>query len=207
MHTAIRTLVGAALLLALAVGGTPRQADAKDEIRAPSLAKSGRSIADDNYRTVMFAVLEGLYEAGVENDVVDRVLMPDPETNEAMHFVPGCPICQPALTAFRMYRERPSLGLKGGDTFGPGVHEDIRARLESEVFEDRMRGVWDIIEASIRKRIERMRLTPEERAEWEQSMAERRKKGMAMLKRSAGAIAQSDRCAACDAANDAFDAR
>jgi len=211
MNRALGCVAGALLLAALVVGLPTHSADAKGEARVPSLAKDGPSLTDDYHRTVFFAVLEGLYEAGVENEIVDRVLMPDPKTNVPMHFVPGCPVCVPAIGAFRLYRERPDLGLKR-DTFGPGVHEDIRARLMSDVFEDRMRGVWDIIEGSVRRRIERMRLPPEERARWEQGMAERRKKGMAMLKSlqgsgNGGAITLSDRCAACDAANDAFETR
>jgi hypothetical protein len=165
--------------------------------------------ADRTHRLVFFAVLEGLYEDGVANADVDRILREDPATGHAMHFVYGCPLCTPALDAFRVYRVRPKLsGKEETDTFGAGLAPELSKRLAGEEMKERLDAVHTLIARWVERRLDGMRLTDAERAEIRSRMAEGRKRGMSKLQETdragaAGAFTGINRCAVCDAANDA----
>jgi hypothetical protein len=163
-------------------------------------------VRDPACQLVFFAVLEGLYTDGVTNEVVDRILAVDPTTGQPRmeeHFVYACPLCHPAFEAFRLYRLRsPFSGLKaGGDTFGTGLDARVVSQLMSEKQADRLAAVQALIDTWVRRRIDSLRLTKEERADLSKRLEERRQEGMAQLK-----AGQSDRyagwkgCAVCDGA-------
>src|SRR4051812_4563945 len=65
--------------------------------------------SDPACRLVFFAVLQGLYEDGVGDDVVNSVVPPGKKGREKMRhsFVLDCPLCQPAYEAFCAYQARP----------------------------------------------------------------------------------------------------
>ncbi len=68
----------------------------QDRPQAPSEAQLNRF--------VFFAVLEGLFEDALPEDAVKLILRQD--KGEYVHFIKGCPICTPAVEAFRAYASR-----------------------------------------------------------------------------------------------------
>lgn len=181
--------------------------------------RSGGSVleappVEDLNQLIFFAVLEGLYEDGASNDAVDIVLLQERPWDGGgyMHFVYGCGLCTPALDAFRVYRERPKLSYKGEpDTFGTGLEDGIVRQLRSDSIEDRLGAIDGLIRRWVRRRLDRMRLTPEEAADWWERVTIARKKGMELLRSyqergEAGAMASAKGCAICDGASAACEA-
>lgn len=170
----------------------------------------GTSTPLDLDREIFFAVLEGLYVDGVSSEAVDALLAA--EDGQPLHFVPGCPICMPAVDALRVYRARVPFSSKKElrDTFGPGLSEAETAALASSDRRERLATIGGLVERWIARRLEAGRPTPEERAAWEADLRFRREQGMAMLQgaqRNARALGQDspalelERCAFCDGAN------
>jgi len=154
-----------------------------------------------HHRTVFFAILEGLYLDGVADEDVDRILLTDPETKQLLHFVPDCPLCNPARDALRAYRARlPFEGYKHfpANGFGPGLKTDVKNALRSDDFNARFVAIQGLIERWVRRRITLMRLTPVERENWEHQIADMRKKGMSLLKSAGGELKNQKGCAICD---------
>jgi len=148
----------------------------------PLLLPAPRSSFSEQHRAVFFAVLEGLYEDGVSDEDVDRILRVDPATKAPRHFVPGCPLCNPALDAFRAYRSRGDWHYKsGGNTFGPGLDESTRRALASEKLGDRFAAVQGLIQRWVSARVRLMRLTNAERKQWNLAIAEMARKGNEIL--------------------------
>jgi len=153
----------------------------------PSASVQTQQSPWDRYgQEIFFAVLEGLYRDGVSNDVVDLILAPDPKTGEPdmrKNFVYACPLCHPAFEAFRLYRTRnPFLGLKGRkDTFGAGLDDATIKGLKSPTDEERRAALEKLIQRWVAQRLDSMRLTAEERAEWTRQIDQRRKEGMKQL--------------------------
>ena len=120
----------ALVLAALPFGGGPLCRDAQDTARQPRTWTH-----DEFHQEIFFAVLEGLYRSGVDDEVVDAVCEVDASTGMQRYFIQGCPICTPALDAFRLYRGRPVLSLPKGRedrrTFGSGLAAEVRERLLS----------------------------------------------------------------------------
>ncbi len=167
-------------------------------------AGTERASPEDCHQQIFFAVLEGLYQDGAANEDVERILAGEagPEL-----FVAGCPLCTPALDAFRVYRARAPLSTKGGDTFGGGLDAEMRARLADTDFEVR----WEALEALVRRyvarRLDAQRLTKGERESYRRMLEDMRKKGMALLSSQraageAGPLGVMKGCALCDAANE-----
>ena len=72
----------ALLLLAFAPGSWPKEPSQFDEV----------------HRFIFYAVLEGLYDDGVSNGDVDRILLKG-EKEYYFHFVYACPVCTPTIDA------------------------------------------------------------------------------------------------------------
>jgi hypothetical protein len=193
-------IVAGALLLGLGVGlfvlQRPTQAVPDRERKPVDLAGVER--------LVFFAVLEGLYTDGVTNEDVDIILGVDAKTkrpNMEKNFVYTCPLCHPAYDACVLYRGRqPFYGKKsGGDTFGAALPSAIAKKLSSSKDEERHQAIQGLIDTWVRRRLDDMRLTKDEREEWTQKIAEGRDKGMAALKARAAADAKSS-CPICEGA-------
>lgn len=160
---------------------------------------------------VFFAVLEGLYRDGVQNDMLDQILPRNKvgaESRTYTHFVYGCPLCMPALNAFLIYRERRGFyGWKGvTDTFGEGLDEGLRAQLAGNDSKQRMAGIHDLIQRWVHRRLDLMNLDESQRVVWQTALEDARKEGMRMLetRRAAGDPGVFvDGCAVCDGAVDA----
>ncbi|HEY7862057.1 MAG TPA: hypothetical protein VIE39_00255 [Thermoanaerobaculia bacterium] len=161
----------------------------------------------DESGMIFFAVLEGLYRDGVSNEAVDRILLCDPESGRYLHFVYACPICTPALDALRTYRNRaPFSGKKRfRDTFGPGLPPATIEALASEDIQVRLFAIESLMRSWVSRRLDGMRLTPEERAQWTRDFELGRKMGMSRLPSSASVPGRElvTTCAFCDAATGA----
>ncbi len=163
---------------------------------------------EDFNELIFFAVLEGLYRDGVANDDVDIVLKKvknDQGLEGYVHFIYGCPICIPAINAFRCYRTRPIFeGYKlESDTFGSGLAEAERNGLRSDDVEVRLDSLQTLIDRWVRQRLDTKRLDQEERRYYEQGLAGRREKAMAILEsqRDTGSsVFGGSDCAICDGA-------
>jgi hypothetical protein len=126
---------------------------------------------DEMCQFVFFAVLEGLYRDGIDNDVVDAVLgdirkVKDDDTGKLKtHFVFRCELCHATYEAFRAYRERPTFMQSGGkSTFGEGKTDaKIVADLRSEEADVRVYAMGKLVRPWITHRIEETRKTDEEK--------------------------------------------
>ena len=169
-------------------------------------APAPQELAEDPAPELFFAVLEGLYQEGVPNEVVDALLVKNDAGGFAL-FVPGCPICTPALNAFLVYRARPAFaGFKvERDTFGPGLPPELRAACTLGDLDQRFRALSGLVEGWVARRLDARRLTADEASAWRNTMDAWRQKGMGGLapQQIGGKDFVFQSCAACDAANGA----
>ena len=168
---------------------------------------------DAHGQQIFFAVLEGLYRDGVPSDLVDRITAIDDQTHYPRNFVWACPVCMPAYEAFCVYRARPGFHDKEhSDTFGPGLPKEQVERLAAVDLAVSQRAIEELIQNWMDRRMDELRLTADERTEWRNEMAKRRKLGMTYLEgyRNAGlggSYAGMKTCPICEGANGACRAR
>jgi hypothetical protein len=176
----MRTLLFAALFLAV---GEPTPAGGPASPK-PSPAKVTDWKADPACRLVFHAVLEGLYEDGVTDDVVNNIVPPDKKGREKMRrsFVLDCPLCQPAFEAFCVYQNRPKFS-DGSQksTFGKGLPEAVKKGLLSETVSTRLMTLRGPIHRWVEARLRSMKLTAEERQKWWEDIRDRSNQGTATL--------------------------
>ncbi|MEM7385462.1 MAG: hypothetical protein AAF514_11005, partial [Verrucomicrobiota bacterium] len=115
---------------------------------------------------VFFAVLEGLYRDGVQNEIVDLIIG---ETEKAAtdgvkrSFVFQCELCHATFEAFRTYRGRPSfLNSAGQTSFGKGVSPDIIRDLKGDA-RSRVYAMGSLVRPWIMERVKNTRKTAEEK--------------------------------------------
>lgn len=179
---------------------------------APSAPPAGE-IFGAHGQQIFFAVLEGLYRDGVSNEVVDKIIAIDDQTQYPANFVKACPACTPAYEAFCVYRGRPAFHLKLAiDTFGPGLPPDQVERLTAVDLAVSQLALEQLIQGWMERRMSALRLTDDERAEWRMEMEERRKAGMEWLDRYqqmglGGSYASMKTCPSCEGANGACKAK
>ncbi len=199
------SLAPAALLVwPVAVRQSPPTASAR-----PTLPGGEESARAAHYGAeLFFAVLEGLYRDGVQNEVVDRLLVIDSQTGWPANFVYACPICMPIIDALRVYRARPVFfgDKEERDTWGAGLDADWVQRLTAGERSARHAAQQQLLERWIAARMDARRLSVDDRAEWEREMELRRKQGMAQLDqyRAEGVstlFSTMKACPSCDAAN------
>ena len=116
---------------------------------------------------VFFAVLEGLYRDGVQNEVVDAILAADVKSvdEQVKHcFVFKCELCHAVYEAFALYRARPAFkNTEGGrSTFGTGVDEKILEALTGDSARSRVYAMGSLIRPWIQHRVKETRMTPDE---------------------------------------------
>jgi hypothetical protein len=137
---------------------------------------------------VFYAVLEGLYADGVDNGAMELIIPVKVGTKKpdfTASFIYTCPLCEPALEAMRTYHARPPfLGFKapGPDTIGPGIDEKTREQLGSPALGERQDAMQRLVEKWVKQRLEIMRATDAERADWLAKAEAARTKGLAILK-------------------------
>jgi hypothetical protein len=177
----MRTLLFAALALAMS-GPAPAGVPARPKA-GPAKVTDWK--ADPACRLVFHAVLEGLYEDGVTDDVVNNVVPPDKQGREKMRrsFVLDCPLCQPAFEAFCVYQSRPKFSDGGkASTFGKGLPPAVRKGLLSDTLSTRLITLRGPIHRWVEARLRSMKLTAEERQKWWKDIAERSAQGTATLR-------------------------
>jgi len=77
---------------------------------------------DADCRMVFFTVLEGLYEDGIPQEVVDLVIGRVEDNNIDKAFVFRCKLCHACYEAFAVYQRRPAFnGAEGVNTIGNRV--------------------------------------------------------------------------------------
>lgn len=137
---------------------------------------------------VFFAVLEGLYQLGLNDPVVDRILQSDPRSGYPASFIYACPICMPAYDAFNAYRRRPVFIAAKSPVrdFGAGPTAELEQQLASDDLKVRTPAIGKLVERFVRQRIAEARWTGAERARWEKALTLGRKKGEEMLRQFQG---------------------
>ncbi|MFN4807153.1 MAG: hypothetical protein ACK46A_14485 [Akkermansiaceae bacterium] len=170
---------------------------------------------DEMCQFVFFAVLEGLYRDGIDNNVVDAILGDmrkgkDDDSKLKSHFVFRCELCHATYEAFRAYRERPTFLQSGGkSTFGEGKTDaKIVAELRSENASTRVYAMGSLVRPWILHRIEETRKTDEEKKQMKERFEKFAKEGGKLL----GNLRETDElyldwqfygsCQACEAAED-----
>jgi hypothetical protein len=140
--------------------------------------------ADPACRLVFHAVLEGLYEDGVTDDIVNNIVPADKTGRDKMRrsFVLDCPLCQPTFEAFCVYQARPKFsdGSKES-TFGKGLPEEVKKGLLSDTLSTRLISLRAPIRKWVEVRLRSMKLTAEERLKWWAEIDARSAQGMAAL--------------------------
>ncbi len=203
-------VVAGAVALAVAAGARAGGAEGG----APGAAKPAPAASPPGgtalSRFLFFASLEGLFEDGVPEDLVKVILEKDARGGY-VNFVYACPLCMPTLDAFRQYAARMEweYSVKGdryADDAKPSVLGEIAGLLGDKDVAVRRKGLGALVERYAKRRMDRLRLTVEERASWRQAMALGRKEGMRILEsytRSSPAETHGmERCPTCDGAND-----
>ena len=165
---------------------------------------------------VFFAVLEGLYRDGIQNEVVDAIIgeLAEKETDKVKtHFVFRCELCHATYEAFRAYRNRPAfIDAKSQTTFGKGTDLKILEELRSEDARTRVYAMGRLVRPWIMHRIEETRRTDEEKTAMKEQFAKYAREGRKLLDKHIKAdplyIDWSfyGTCQACEAAEDLGDA-
>ena len=135
---------------------------------------------------VFFAVLEGLYRDGVQNEIVDaiigeKILKKDDKVKT--HFVFRCKLCHATYEAFRTYRNRPTFrDAKGASTFGKGTDLKLLKDLRSKDARKRVYSMGALVRPWIMHRIEETRKTPEEKTAMKKKFAKYAEYGADLLR-------------------------
>ena len=197
-------LCGVALLVLAGLAWT----NGLNGVPGPEPQGTGPEFSNDQVFSMVFlAVLEGLYLDGASNEAVDAITCPDPKTGQPRfheHFVDACPLCLPTFNALVVYRSRPSFYgyQKPRDTLGPGLKPELVKQLRSAKRAERLAAIQSLVETWVRRRLDSLALTADQRAEWARALEEGRKQGMERLKQwqAQGHNADWKGCAICDGA-------
>ena len=160
---------------------------------------------------VFFAVLEGLYRDGVQDEAVDLVLGRKVDLDEKVKhcFVFKCELCHAVYEAFALYKARPPFkNTEGKTTFGKGVDSKVIEELKSEDVRTRIYAMGGMIRPWIQHRVEQTRMTVEEQTAMKKKFEEYTREGRKLLSEHRG----TDKvyldwvfygtCQACEAAKD-----
>lgn len=204
MKTLSRRTLLAVILLALGTGGTARAQDDGDRRRQ-------REEIQVAFQTVFYSVLEGCFADGLTDADVDQILRKENPAQGPVHFIYACPICMATERALETYRTRPDAhDKKGGKlTFGKGLTPEMHARLYSADLKERLAAIHDLEESWVARRVDALRLNPEELARTQTQLKLARDEGMSLLQNFlrqgwtndyAPGYHEGDECALCNAA-------
>ena len=135
---------------------------------------------------VFFAVLEGLYRDGIQNEIVDaiigeKILKKDDKVKT--HFVFRCKLCHATYEAFRTYRNRPAfMQTKGVSTFGKGTDLAQLKKLRSNDARTRIYAMGAMVRPWIMHRIKETRKTPEEKTAMKEQFMKYAQEGSDLLR-------------------------
>lgn len=155
----------------------------------PRLEASKKAVEwqnDETCQFVFFAVLEGLYRDGIQNEIVDAIIgekVDKKENKIKTHFVFRCELCHATYEAFRTYRNRPAfLDAKGASTFGKGADLKLLKELQSKDARTRIYSMGRLIRPWIMQRIEETRKTPAEKTAMKEKFASYAREGKDILR-------------------------
>ncbi len=162
---------------------------------------------------IFFAVLEGLYRDGADTRIASVIAEIEEPAGIPRYFVYACPICTPALDAFRLYVTRPGFyrDKQGRDTFGPGLDPAVRRALLSADPVERRDALEQLISRWIDEKIASSNFDQEQREALSMAFKEMRKKGMELLQQFQAdqgpdgfldSYRDWQRCPSCDGANE-----
>src|SRR4051812_19549419 len=153
--------------LTLTVAAAAANEDAKPRPEGKPAVKDWK--ADPACRLVFFAVLQGLYEDGVSDEVVSNIVPPDKKGRDKMRhsFVLDCPLCQPAYEAFCVYQCRPRFTSEDKPAaLGAGLPEATVKGLLSKTLSTRLITLRGPIKKWVERRLVSMKLDAKERQRW-----------------------------------------
>jgi hypothetical protein len=155
----------------------------------PKLGASKKAVEwqkDETCQFVFFAVLEGLYRDGIQNEIVDAIIgeqIAKKEDKMKTHFVFRCELCHATYEAFRTYRNRPTfLDAKGASTFGKGADLKLLKELQSKDARTRIYSMGRLVRPWIMHRIEETRKTPAEKTALKEQFASYASEGKDILR-------------------------
>lgn len=192
MITLIRTLLVAAMvsttsLSQLRATETTSKA-AKPAVKAKATDKVDVTWQNDpTCQFVFFAVLEGLYTDGVQDEIVELIVAPDdPDVRERSGvehcFVFKCELCHAVYEAFVLYKNRqPFANAKGKTTFGKGADQKILEDLKSTDSQPRVFAMGSLIRPWIQRRIAQQRMTVDEQKDLAKRIAKYAIEGRELL--------------------------
>lgn len=165
----MRHVVVVALLACSAVvlssADPPAKPEPGEKVAAPQPAPATKAWRDDPAaRVIFFAVLEGLYEDGVPDEVVDLIVpRVDAKQSVKRSFVFRCPMCHAAFEAFRLYQRRQAfLGAPADEkrsTFGDGkVAKGLIEQLKAKDPQTRVYAMGAMLRPWIKRKLARLRL-------------------------------------------------
>ena len=162
----------------------PLSAQEKPE---PDAAKSNLEWQKEEMcQFVFFAVLEGLYRDGVQNEIVDAIIgdkIAKKENKVKTHFVFRCKLCHATYEAFRTYRNRPAfMQTKGASTFGKGANLALLKQLGSKDARTRIYSMGALVRPWIMHRIKETRKTPEEKTAMKKRFEQYAQEGANLLR-------------------------
>ena len=177
MKTTLIALFALALCLPLSAQEKPK----------PDAAKSNLEWQKEEMcQFVFFAVLEGLYRDGIQNEIVDAIIgekIVKKENRVKTHFVFRCKLCHATYEAFRTYRNRPAfMQTKGASTFGNGVDLNRLKKLRSNDARTRIYAMGALVRPWIMHRIKETRKTPEEKTAMKKQFTKYAQAGADLLK-------------------------
>lgn len=113
---------------------------------------------------VYFAVIEGCYRSGLQNEAVDAIITPPTPDQPGVKtcFVFQCDLCHAAYEGFVTYRRRQSFLGGSADTFGPGVSAEVIAALKDPTPSTRVITMGKLMRPWIRERVRSMNLSADD---------------------------------------------
>ena len=187
---------------------------AKGPVATPTPEKTSVVWQEDPLcQFVFFAVLEGLYRDGVQNEVVDAILAADVKSLDAKvkhSFVFKCELCHAVYEAFNLYRARPAFAnTEGKVSFGKGVDLKILKDLEGDKVRNRVYAMGSLIRPWIQHRVEATRMTDAEKETMKAKFKEYAEEGndlLSKLRRESDSVYIDwnfyGTCQACEASKD-----
>lgn len=130
------------------------------------------------HKFVFFAVVEGLYNDGLDESSVVAII----GENMSDNFIVGCPICHPAYDAFLLYRVKPLFQSRKRptDKFGKGLDVEERKALVGEPNERREQ-LRDSISKWVEERIKSMNLDEDQAKDLRAELKEMSDRGTEQL--------------------------
>jgi len=182
-----RRMVGMkSILIALLALGLCLPLLAQDKPKIDTAKKNVEWQKEEMCQFVFFAVLEGLYRDGVQNEIIDAIIgekIVNKDDKVKTHFVFRCKLCHATYEAFRTYRNRPAfMQAKGASTFGKGADLALLKNLRSKDARTRIYAMGAMVRPWIMHRIKETRKTPEEKTAMKKQFEKYAQEGANLLR-------------------------